>query len=172
MATLAQIEDKNLVVLEPSTGEVRKFIKTKKVTMEEFIMVFVSFFPEVADLSGKDLKVLMYCWRLSKLYSHTDKGNTLINDSILKEQIKELNPKLSDSAIDASISRLAKRGLLFKQCKGHYILNYNYFFKGSLTDRSNLRLCLEVEPVKEQKKDKKSFCFMIVGCHLYEEKKN
>ena len=40
----------------------------------------------------------------------------------------------------------AKKGLLIKQCKGQYTLNPEYFFKGTLSNRSSLKYTLCYNP--------------------------
>lgn len=146
-------------LLDKNTGELLDYKQTKKVTMDEFIMIFFASYPELLKMKGQKLKVLMLCWKYST-YGNPDEGNVFINDKVFKDHVREYEPSMTDGAIDVAISELSKRGLLLKQCRGRYILNKNYFFKGKLSDRSRLKMSFVVDGKDEAGKPvKKSVCF-------------
>lgn len=159
-------------ILDKHTGEILDFNQVKKVSLDEFIMVFFTAYSELFKLEGQKLKILMLCWRYSTFGG--EEGNIVINDACFKKKVREYEPTISDSNIDSCISFLTKRGLLIRQCKGRYELNPQYFFKGSLSDRSHLKLCVEVDPKNkievEEKDGKKSFCFLVHSVSVIEDK--
>lgn len=130
---------KDYSLVDNHTGEILKYNQTRKVTLDEFIMVFFASYPELMELGGQPLKVLMACWKYST-YGSAEEGNVIINDKVFKEHVREHEPGMSDSSIDVAISQLSKKGLLLRQCRGRYVLNKEYFFKGKLSDRSKLKL--------------------------------
>lgn len=138
------------VKLEQDTGVIEVYKETKKVTIDEFIMIFFSSFPELFSLQGAQLKVLMCCWKYSTYNAEqVEDGNVVHNNSSFKAYCKQDGLETSDAHIDNAISSLCKRGLLIKRCRGEYLLNPEYFFKGKLSDRSKLQLNILVDPLKE-----------------------
>lgn len=137
-------------LLDNNTGEILEFRQTRKVTVEEFIMIFFSSYPELLRLKGVPLKVLMCCWKMSS-YNPTNEteGNVLHNNATFKEYCRTQGLETSDANIDNAISELAKKGFLLKKCRGEYMLNPNYFFKGSLSSRSKIEFNFTVEPTRK-----------------------
>ena len=87
------------------------------------------------------------CWILSSFNSRSNaEGNVVDNNPAFKENVRKLGYDLPDGSINNSISKLCKAGALIKRCKGSYMLNPTYFFKGTLTDRSKLQSLLTYEP--------------------------
>jgi hypothetical protein len=73
-------------------------------------------------------------------------GNIVHNDKLLKEYIHQCGLNISDTAIDVIIHRLAKSNILIKKCRGTYMLNPQYFFKGRLAEKSKLELRMITSP--------------------------
>ena len=126
------------------TGEIKEFKQTRKINYDEFLLVFLSTIPEMYQLNGGQLKVLIACWRHSTFNpSNSEEGNILHNNPIFKKKLREEGIDMSNSAIDVYIHQLTKQGFLIKQCKGCYILNPKYFFKGRVADAAKMRLTFE-----------------------------
>lgn len=140
-----------LNVIDTQTGELTDYYELRKVTLDEFIMVFFSSYPELYQLNGVQLKVLMGCWKYSSYNSaNYAEGNIVHNNPSFKEFCRQDGLVTSDANIDNAISTLCKKGLLIKRCKGEYILDPRYFFKGKLSERSKIKFTLLVEPTKKK----------------------
>ena len=138
-------------LLDKATGEILEYRQTKKVSMEEFIMIFFSSFPELFKLQGVHLKILLCCWKYSSYDADNVKeGNVFHNNSSFKGFCRQDGLDISDPQIDNAVSALCRRRLLIKRCRGEYLLNPEYFFKGKLSNRSKLQLNLLVDPLKEE----------------------
>ena len=138
-----QIKDKDYVKVNPDTGEVKDAYVTRKVSMDEFIMLFFNSFPELFKLEGNALKLLMCIWKKSSYNPFEDSGNLFYNNKIFKEYVRSTGLNLTDLTINMYVSKLAKKDILIKQCQGTYMLNPLYFFKGKLSDRTHLKLVIE-----------------------------
>lgn len=150
-------EDFKLV--DVHTGDLLDYNQTKKVPIEDFIMVYLASIPEMFALQGQQLKLLMAIWRLSSFNkAWCEEGNIFLNDQSTKEAIRRMGLCLSDSSIDVALHKIVDNGFLIKMGKGKYLLNPKYFFKGTLSDRSHIRLSVEVDP-----RTKESRCFFIVS---------
>lgn len=163
-------KSKDYSLLDNNTGEILEYNQVKKVSIEEFIMVFFASYPELMKLEGQKLKMLMMCWKLSTFGGK--RGNIVINDSSFKEEVRKYEPKMSNSNIDACFSYLTAKGIMRRICKGRYELNSDYFFKGSLSDRSHLQFCVEVDPKKEVKMNSEgriSFCMFARSINIVEK---
>lgn len=136
--------NKDYALLDKHTGEILEYKQVKKVSIDEFIMVFFSSFPEVFKLEGNALKVLMCIWKFSSYNLYNAEANVFINNVLFKEFVRKEGLEIADSTIDVYISNLNKKNLLIKKCRGTYILNPEYFFKGTLSNRSKLKLSIEV----------------------------
>ena len=138
-------EDYSLV--DKHTGELLDYCYTKKVSIDEFIMVFFTCVPQVMKLNGTQLKVLMCCWKHSSFNPMGEtEGNVVNNNASFKNYVRRNGLDISDAAIDNAISALHKKNFLLKKCRGEYILNPSYFFKGTLSQRSHIRLSVEYDP--------------------------
>lgn len=136
-------------IVDNHTGELLELRQTRKLSLEEFIMVFFSSYPELFKLKGLQLKVLMCCWKHSTYNKENDtSGNIVHNNTSFKEHCREEGLQLSDASIDNNISALCKVGLLQKKCRGEYLLNPEYFFKGRLSERSKIQYTFVVNPTE------------------------
>ncbi len=136
-------------LVDECTGELLEYKKTRKVSMKEFIMVFFAGCPELMRLTGVELKVLICCWQKSSFNPVSDDtGNIIFNSPSFKEFCKEQGASTSDANVDNAISALSKKGLLIKKHRGEYLLNPEYFFKGTLSNRSKIDLSFVVEPTE------------------------
>lgn len=138
-------------LLDNNTGEILEFYQTKKVSIDEFIMVFFSNYPQLMKLKGVYLKVLMCCWKYSTYNAECEEeGNLVYNNTCFKEYCRQDGLKAPDASIDNAISYLAKEGLLIKKCRGTYLLDPRYFFKGKLSKRSRIMYNIVVEPEEKR----------------------
>lgn len=134
-------------LLDNRTGEILEYRQVKKVSLDEFIMVFFASCPDLLKLSGVELKVLICCWKLSSFNPvNEETGNVVHNNPSFKKYCKEQGATSSDANIDNAISVLCKKRMLLKKCRGEYMLNPEYFFKGTLSNRSKIDLSFVVEP--------------------------
>jgi len=153
-------EDYSLV--DKHTGELLDFNMTKKVSIDEFIMVFFSCMPQIMKLKGSYLKVLICCWKFSSFNPvSTTAGNTITNNERFKAYVKTCMPTATDNSIDVAFSALRKKGFLIKMCRGEYMLNPEYFFKGTISQRSRLRFSVQVDPAKDGISADTSVCFFV-----------
>lgn len=137
-------------LLDNNTGEILEYKETRKVSLDEFIMVFFNSCPELMKLSGTELKILICCWKLSSFNPVNEtEGNIVHNNQSLKKYCKDQGATTSDANIDNAISELCKKKMLLKKCRGEYMLNPKYFFKGTLSNRSKIDLTFVVEPTKK-----------------------
>lgn len=150
MENFIKVPSENKLLLDKETGEITTYFHTKKVTIDEFIMIFFSSYSVLLKLSGFTLKVLMCCWKHSSFSPNIEKeGNIIHNDTMFKEYCFSQGFTNSAASIDNAISELARKGILIKKCRGSYLMNPEYFFKGKLSDRSKLQYNIIVEPTKE-----------------------
>ena len=140
--------DPDYSLLDRHTGEILEWKRTKVVNVEEFIMFFFASMPDLFQLEGLHMKVLMCCWKASNYNDIETEGNIVYNGKLLKNYIRQCGLDISDNAIDVIIHNLAKRNILIKKCKGTYMLNPQYFFKGKLADKSKLELRMITNPTE------------------------
>lgn len=137
-------------VVDKHTGELTELKQTRTVTLDEFIMIFFAGCPDLLALKGIHLKILICCWKYSSYNSDNEKeGNIVYNNSMFKEKCREFGLKAPEASIDNAFSYLSKNGYLIKKCRGMYLLNPKYFFKGRLSDRSKINIHFVVEPLKK-----------------------
>lgn len=143
-------KDKNKAVVDVNTGELTDYYSMRTVSLDEFIMVFFASYPELYKLNGVQLKVLMGCWKYSSYNSaNYAEGNIVHNNPSFKEFCRQDGLDTSDANIDNAISALCRKGLLIKRCKGEYLLDPRYFFKGKLSERSKIQYTFVVNPTKK-----------------------
>jgi hypothetical protein len=141
-------------IVDNHTGEILDLNFTKKITLDEFIMVFFSSCPRLMDLTGNHLKVLICCWKHSSYNpENEERGNILHNGPGFKSACRENGLDISNAAIDNAVSALCKKGFLIKKFRGEYLLNPQYFFKGRLSNRSKVRVNYVVEPEEDSNAD-------------------
>ena len=138
--------DPDYSLLDRHTGEIKEWKRTRVVSVDEFIMFFFASMPDLFKLEGLQLKVLMCCWKHSSYNNVETEGNIVHNDKLLKEYIHQCGLNISDGAIDVIIHRLAKESILIKKCRGTYMLNPQYFFKGRVAEKSKLELRMVTNP--------------------------
>lgn len=147
MARYITEKSKDFSVVDNHTGELLELRQTRKLSLEEFIMVFFSSYPELFKLKGLQLKILMCCWKHSTYNKENDTtGNIVHNNASFKQHCREEGLDLSDASIDNAVSSLCKTGLLQKKCRGEYLLNPEYFFKGTLSARTKILTQFVVGP--------------------------
>lgn len=147
MAKFVTETDEDYSLLDNHTGEILELKRTRKLTMDEFIMVFFSSYPQLLKLSGIQLKVLMCCWKYSSYNAENEEeGNVIHNNLSFKEYCKGEGISTSNANIDNAVSSLCRKELLIKKCRGEYVLNPKYFFKGKLSKRSKIIFNVKVNP--------------------------
>lgn len=149
MKMLVTQKDQDYSLLDNHTGEVMEWKRTQVVSVDEFIMFFFASMPELFQLEGLHMKVLMCCWKHSSYIDAHTEGNIVSNNKLLKDYIRSCGLDLKDNVIDVIIHNLSKRNILIKQCRGTYMLNPKYFFKGKLVDKSKLELRMVANPGKK-----------------------
>lgn len=140
MGKYTTVTDPDYSLLDKHTGEILEWKKTKVVSIDEFIIFFFASIPQLFRLKGLQMKILMCCWKASSYNDVETEGNIVYNNKLLKDYIRSCGLDLTDGAIDVIIHYLVKEEMLIKRCRGAYILNPKYFFKGSLSKRSKLEL--------------------------------
>lgn len=145
-------KSKDFSILDRNTGDLLDYNQTMRVPVEKFIMVFFASYPEIMQLEGQKVKILMICW-LKSTFSEENKANRIVNNKDFKETVRSYMPKVSDSTIDLAFSTFVKRGLLIRVCKGLYELNPSYFFRGKLSDRTHIKYSFEVDPSDKAKEE-------------------
>lgn len=141
--TFTTVESKLVSKVENATGEILE--AEKKIIckdIDEFGMLFLKTLDVSGGLTGTDMNVLLCAWFYS---SKTDVlGNIFANTKDFKAYIRLRYRNISDSSVNNSISKLKKKGLLLKgEGKACYRINPEYFWKGSLRDRSKAIVSIE-----------------------------
>ena len=151
MAKFKTEKSEDFSILDNRTGEILDLNLTKKVDLDEFIMVFFSSCPQLMNLTGNHLKVLICCWKHSSYNpDNEERGNIIHNGPGFKNACKENGVDVSNAVIDNAISALCKKGFLIKKFRGEYLLNPQYFFKGKLSNRSRIQVHFTVEPEENE----------------------
>lgn len=134
-------------LLDKHTGELLEFKQTRTVDINTFIMVFLASIPGMLKLKGLQLRLLMCCWKFStfNMFDTTD-GNVIHAGPTFKEACRREGLETSDACINVTLSELAKKGFLIRRCRGEYMLNPEYFFKGTLSNRSKIDYKVQVVP--------------------------
>lgn len=133
-------------LVDKKTGELLEYKQTKKVNLGEFIQVYFASCPQIMKLKGAYIKVLMCIWKYSTYNPANEmEGNLIQNNALFKKYCKSDGKINSDAMIDNAFSKLNKEGIIIKQCRGTYMLNPKYFFKGSLGSRTKILYNLKVE---------------------------
>lgn len=146
MAKYVTEKSKDYSILDNHTGEILDLNIIRKITLDEFIMVFFSSCPQLMNLTGNNLKVLICCWKHSSYNpENEERGNIIHNGPGFKSACKESGLDVSNAVIDNAISSLCKKGFLIKRFRGEYLLNPQYFFKGKLTSRSKVKVHFTVD---------------------------
>lgn len=116
--------------------------------IDSFIMCFLESIPEIQKLEGNSIRVLLWCWKLSRYDKDLDTNNEFVVDQLFRNKIREQGGDLTDGVINLGIHNLHKQGFIIRISKGHYYLNPKYFFKGSLNKRSHLRRVINYKPLQ------------------------
>lgn len=133
-------------LVDNTTGEIKELKIHKKIKQDDFIMVFFKSFNDLQNLDDALLKLLFIIWRECSFNPQdSDDGNVVTNDLYFKKKVRDGGLDYTDNAINTYVNRLTKQNILIKLCKGRYMLNPKYFFKGRLVDASKLQLTLEVD---------------------------
>lgn len=141
-----KITEPELKVINTNTGEIISGVSTVKYdNIDDFIMCFLSSIKEVTSLDGNSIRVLLFCWKFSSFNYNIPEANIIVNDVDFKNNLRKNGLDLSDASINNAINKLYKANMLQKKCRGKYMLNPKYFFKGTLVNRSKLQLNIVYE---------------------------
>lgn len=140
--------DPDYSLLDKHTGEIKEWKRTRTVSVDEFIMFFFASMPDLFQLEGLHMKILMCCWKASTYNDVETEGNIVYNGKLLKNYIRQCGLNVSDNTVDVVIHSLSKKNILIKKYKGAYMLNPQYFFKGKLANKSKLELRMLVNPTE------------------------
>jgi len=125
----------------------------KTVKYSEFIQVYLDDLTKLLNINKISvIKVLMCIWQRCESKGN-EHGNTI--HLIKSDKLKISNDTgLSLGTVNNCVAELNNRGILVKKDRGVYILNPQYFFKGSLKDRVKA-VQLVVEYKIQEKENKK-----------------
>ena len=152
MATFMTKSSKEYGLVDKNTGEIIEYRQTKKINLGEFIQVYFASCPQIMQLTGAFIKVLVCIWKYSTYNpANETEGNLICNNLMFKKYCRDEGLTCSDALIDNAFSKLNKEGIIIKQCRGTYMLNPKYFFKGSFSSRSKILFTFNVEPEKMEK---------------------
>lgn len=118
-------------------------IKTiKTVSAEQFCQIYLRDNEEFYKLSKAESNVLAVLWYTSNYYEDKDRalpGNKISLDEELRDTIK-IKTNLAAGTIRNTITSLVKKKMLLKDSryKAVYYLNPEYFFKGKISDRTQI----------------------------------
>lgn len=95
---------------------------------------------EMCKLEGSMIKILFVCTSVAVPDKLEDENvNVIFNNKIFKQEVRDSGIDLSDVGIDSYISKLCKMNFLIKKCRGMYVLNPRFFFKGTLNDAAKMQ---------------------------------
>lgn len=115
-------------------------IKTiKTVSAEQFCQIYLRDNEEFYKLSKAESNVLAVLWYTSNYYDEALPGNKISLDEELRDTIK-IKTNLAAGTIRNTITSLVKKKMLLKDSryKAVYYLNPEYFFKGKISDRTQI----------------------------------
>ena len=118
-------------------------VKTiKTVSAEQFCQIYLRDNEEFYKLSKAESNVLAVLWYTSNYYEDKDRalpGNKISLDEELRDTIK-IKTNLAAGTIRNTITSLVKKKMLLKDSryKAVYCLNPEYFFKGKISDRTQI----------------------------------
>lgn len=118
-------------------------VKTiKTVSAEQFCQIYLRDNEEFYKLSKAESNVLAVLWYTSNYYEDKDRalpGNKISLDEELRDTIK-IKTNLAAGTIRNTVTSLVKKKMLLKdnRYKQVYYLNPEYFFKGKITDRTQI----------------------------------
>lgn len=118
-------------------------VKTiKTVSAEQFCQIYLRDNEEFYKLSKAESNVLAILWYTSNYYEDKDRalpGNKISLDEELRDTIK-IKTNLAAGTIRNTITSLVKKKMLLKDSryKAVYYLNPEYFFKGKISDRTQI----------------------------------
>lgn len=116
-------------------------VKTiKTVSAEQFCQIYLRDNEEFYKLSKAESNVLAVLWYTSNYYEDRAlPGNKISLDGELRDTIK-IKTNLAAGTIRNTITSLVKKKMLLKDSryKAVYYLNPEYFFKGKISDRTQI----------------------------------
>ena len=118
------------------SGEILSAIKT--VSAEQFCQIYLRDNEEFYKLSKAESNVLAVLWYTSNYYE--DKDRALPGNKISLDETIKIKTNLAAGTIRNTITSLVKKKMLLKDSryKAVYYLNPEYFFKGKISDRTQI----------------------------------
>lgn len=131
---------KENTVIDASTGEVleKTISVSKKVPTNKFIQIYIDDMKGLLKLdSGIQSNVLALIWQACEYSTDEERWNKI---AILKDTKEKWAKAINCSVktIDNTLTALVKKGLIASACRGVYVLNPKYFFKGTSEAREVL----------------------------------
>lgn len=126
-------------------GEIVNMETTLKVDdIDNWCFLFLEALGAAKDLDGAEIRLLLGIWRFSTFNNKYDsRGNRFFVTKDSKKKLIENDYAKSESAVGKYINTITSKGYMIRICRGEYLLNPKYIFKGYLTDRSNVKLMIE-----------------------------
>lgn len=136
------LEKQNIKVGEGGEIISAEITTIRKVSAEQFCQIYLQDNSEFYKLSKAESNILAVCWLNSFYYEDKDikfPGNKIVCDASFKG-ICSQKTGLADSTIKNGLSTLVKKEMLIKDkdYKMVYYLNPRFFFKGKLSDRTQV----------------------------------
>ena len=139
----------NQVIVDTESGEVKgAVVRTVCESPEDFIKLYLNSVDDLIVLEPRLLQVLLVCVKHSTYHkTNGQEGNFFQNNKAFKQDCKRAlqQDNISNGAINLYIHRLAEQMVIIRYCRGTYVLNPKYFFKGTITKKSRLQLIATYE---------------------------
>lgn len=133
------------ITYDGETGEVQR-VHTQKVGAFEKERPFVKMYlDDLGDLIGLDPAVKSVLLELVKNMGY---NNAVPAYKPIKEMIAK-NIGVSLSTVNNGIQKLSDKGILIRKARGLYVVDPNYFGRGSWTDISKIKLTIEYKDGKK-----------------------
>lgn len=148
------VTDKTWSKINTETGEVEKLrAKIGIHSVSDFFVAYLGAWNDFKPTEGMKMRVFIHCILMSSRSNPADSagdGNIFKVQRVIQSVRKEM-PDVSETAIRMNISRLAKDGFVIQtSVRGEYYINPKYGVKGSISERTYMRLTLEKAPVRSK----------------------
>lgn len=130
-------------IFDEATKTLSDISVIRSVPLDTFMMVYFNSMPELCNLDGRLIKMLIQCWMNVSVESIDGiVYNVIRADGLFRHNVKA-SLDLTDKAINLYLSQLCIKKVLSRFNRGVYILNPEYCWVGKLEDRTKCRLVLE-----------------------------
>lgn len=133
------MDNNQTVTVDVQTGEILSIINKVNIPIGKEPAFYKTYLEDAAYLVGMPLaEVILFRW----LCAHMDYSNKVKILKVDKEDIQK-DYGYTVATIDVSLSKMLKRGIIIKECRGCYIVNPNLAAKGSWEDVKALRVTID-----------------------------